>query len=92
MTRDEKLPFGFNVNLPTSDDGTVNRWTYPFESDYVQTTVDKPGTFTDPQIVQPYPLIFSEVTKDQTETPPVDNKPIVTFIIFCAMILFVTVF
>jgi hypothetical protein len=92
MTRTETLPFGFNVNLPTSDEGTVNRWTYPFESSYVQNTVDKPGTFTDPQIVDPYPLIFTDMVKDETDTPPVDNKPVVTFIIFCAVILFVTVF
>ena len=32
------------------------------------------------------------ITKDDADTPPVDNKPIVTFIIFCAVILFVTVF
>lgn len=78
-----RLPFDFGKNLPMSDGPSTQKWVAAFESDpmYMHTIVTKPGTYTDPRPVKPYPLVLTsqpdEPDPDEDET---DNGPILTFI------------
>jgi len=77
-----KLPYGFGENLPTSDKPSVQNWVRAFQSDpmYMHTIVTKPGTYTDPQPVKPYPLILTSQPPARPVVEETDNRPLVTFI------------
>jgi len=77
-----KIPFGFGENLPLSDKPTVKKWVAAFDSDpsYMHTIVTNPGTYTDPQPVEPYPLILTSQPPERPVKEEFDNKPVLTFI------------
>jgi hypothetical protein len=83
------MPFGFNEKLPQSDKPSVQKWVRAFESDpmYMHTIVTKPGTYTDPQSVEPYPLILTSQPPERPEVEEFDSRPVLTFIGTMSVIL-----
>lgn len=81
-TDSQRMPFGFGVNLPISEKPSVQKWVRAFESDpvYMHEIVTSPGTYTDPQIVKPYPLVMSSKRPERPVVEQVDNGPLITFI------------
>ena len=89
QTSNPSMPFGFNEKLPQSDKPSVQKWVRAFESDpmYMHTIVTKPGTYTDPQSVEPYPLILTSQPPERPEVEEFDSRPVLTFIGTMSVIL-----
>jgi len=76
------MPYGFGENLPWSDKPSRKKWVAAFDSDpaYMHTIVTNPGTYTDPQPVEPYPLILTSQPPERPVKEEFDNRPVLTFI------------